>query len=218
MSHVAARALASCLDRGIHVEGDPSSVASWRVYCSTPALAGSLLFLPLIPSPHSLGTDTVHPHRVQCATLGNGKALYIVPYVRGMAKAATLAAKTSAWITPFWVIRRSQDESECNCALAEIDSNTITTIGAGGPMLKVSSPRLVTDNQLRLPVITNTRDVAADTELVIHFAKPKAKAKPAPTKAPAPRKRARPSETGQAPSAPAEGDAKQGGQQLQGSV
>lgn len=185
--------------------GDPTRVTTLRVYCSGPAPAGSLLFVPLVSSALSISLDTMHPHRVRCGTMEDGRDMYIAPCVRGRAKNAALAAPKagpmSEWIVPFWVIRRSQDKKECNCVLAEIQIDSITTIGAGGPMLKVEAPRVVADGHLTLPVITNVMPLTADSELVIHVAtKTKSKAGPPPPK------RLRTGHTAKAPAALAAGD------------
>ena len=170
--HICARAVCAVKSlEKVQVEGDPAKIATFRVYCSKPALAGSLLFLPLIPSPQSIGQDCVHPHKVQCCVLDDGKPMHIAPCVRVDGRQARSTKEqvekrgvVANWVVPFWVIRRSQDK-ECNCTFAEIDWQVIFMAGIGGT--DIESPRVVFDSSLKLPVITNTSSLEKDTELVI---------------------------------------------------
>ena len=173
----------------VQVEGNPKKVDTCRVYLKEPALAGSLLFLPLIPHAMHITTASLHPHRVQVGTTHHGKPLCLSPTVRLDEGTALAGSPGKTWVVPFWVIRRVSDRKLANCTLAEITVDTIHTGGIGGEHLQVEHARIVFGSQLTLPVITNTTALEKDAELLLFTerqTKKASKAKSAP-----PRKRAR---------------------------
>ena len=91
---------------------------------------------------------------------------------------------------PFWVIRRVQDKKLANCTLAEMDVDVIYSGGMGGECLKVEDARLVSQNLVKLPVITNLVPLTEDSELIIYM-EPSGKKKKATAKMAPPRKRAK---------------------------
>jgi len=159
--HVCSQAVSAVDSLGkVQLEGNPDKSDTCRVYCKEPALAGSLLFFPLIPHLQCIGTENVHPYRVQVGVNHQGKPLYLSPHVR-LEGSTALAVPgwpypgSKAWVVPFWTIRRSTDKKLCNCTLAEVDVGVIYTGGIGGEHLKVEDSRLVFGRELKLPVITN---------------------------------------------------------------
>ena len=178
----------------VQVEGDPKKADSLRVYLKEPALAGSLLFLPLIPKQQHISTESVHPYKVPVGVNHHGKPLYLSPVVRvegstALAVPGGSSPAAKAWVVPFWVIRRVTDKELSNCTLAEIEVDTIHTGGIGGEHLNVEHARLIFGSQLKLPVITNLVSLEKDSELLLYHqpaVQTKKKAKSAP-----PRKRAK---------------------------
>ena len=194
--HVCSEAVSAVDSLGkVQLEGNPDKSDMCRVHCKEYALAGSLLFFPLIPHLQCIGTENVHPYRVQVGVNHQGKPLYLSPHVR-LEGSTALAVPgwpypgSKAWVVPFWTIRRTTDNTLCTCTLAEIDVGVIYTTGIGGEHIKVPDTRLVFGKELKLPVITNLVPLEKDSELILYMEplvkrKPKAKAAP-------PRKRARP--------------------------
>jgi hypothetical protein len=126
---------------------------------------GSLVLLPFVPSHAHIVTECVHPHRVPVTV--DTSVLYLLPCWK------------VSWTNPFWAVRRSQDESVCNCALAEIKDSVIHSVSSG-TAFKVSDSRMVVSEIVPVPCLVNTKDISASEEVVLYapplmMLRPKAK-------------------------------------------
>jgi hypothetical protein len=114
---------------------------------------GSLVLLPLVPGHHQIATECVHPHRVPVTV--DSTVLYLLPCWKG------------SWTNPFWAVRRSQDESVCNSALAEIKDSVIHSLSSGSAY-KSSDSRMVVSEIVPVPCLVNTKDISVSEEVVLY--------------------------------------------------
>ena len=174
--HLAHRMLGKAKqEEQVNIVGDPAKASSLKVFARVDLQAGSLLLLPLVPSPQFITSQSTHPDRVptsQCDL--EGRPLDIAPCarlpkvkVKGLRAAGGGAKGESAWVAPLWHIQRQKYRTTSNCVMTTISITSIATIGAYGDVLQLDEPLVVSDDKAQVPVCTNVAALAAGDELVL---------------------------------------------------
>lgn len=146
------------------------------VRANRPFPKGTLLLLPLVPGTAQIAAGSAHPHAVR-VTVGQ-RDLHLLPWWR------------PAWQTPFWAVRRCSDPEGCSAALAVLSASVVHSFYAGDE-LPLPGARQVLTGDVPVPVLVNTRDLEAGSEVVLLCAAAAGSGAQAPA-----RKRARPSKSG----------------------
>ena len=79
------------------------------------------------------------------------------------------AGAGESWMVPFWLVKRSSDVEESNCIMTHVLWDAVTTGGAGTKPLALKEPRVMQDEKMQVPVMTNHKELQAGQELVLQW-------------------------------------------------
>ena len=159
-----------------------------------------LFLVPLIRSVNAISFKGSHPWQL-AVDVKEGAEPCITAYIQGsstlpkLQQASVLADPTKssrrsdhAWKDtdfpwPFWLVRRSMIQDECNCTIVSYTTRQVSTFSApsdeGG-----SKPKCLIDTvEVSVPLLCNTKALAVGDELVVFWKKAEV-ASPRATKPP----------------------------------
>ena len=73
---------------------------------------------------------------------------------------------SSHFLYPFWAVKRSANEADCNCSVVEVMVRNLRSISLRGAKRE---PSVVTFEVL-IPIIRNCKEIKEGEELVVHWA------------------------------------------------
>jgi len=128
---------------------------------------GELKLAPLVQSMGAIGTRA-----------GGSSALILPGEASVVIQQSVNKREDSRFLPPFWLVRRTEHESEGNLVLKDVEFSQISTVldhdaGVGNPSQGPAQAGSRVDS-LILPVLTNTSKIAAGEELVLFCEKFKA--------------------------------------------
>ena len=137
----------------LNMKGLPEGKGKLEVVAAKTIDAGHMLLVPIVQTLVHIVKETTKPQAVKCGEF------FLVP---------DIARKNDEFIPPFWCVRRSNIEAECNASLIYIQVDQVSTILAPDANYAVTSSSTELQSTT-IPVMTNASQILDGAEIVFYL-------------------------------------------------